>query len=342
MALDLSALDGDADKKPVKGKGDPLGTGAGKPLDIPLEDIEEDPDQPRKEYSKKALDDMAASIKEKGVKQPISVRPHPEKSGFWIINFGSRRYRGSKLAKKKTIPAFVDEKSDDYDQVIENDQRENLTAMEMAIFIQKKMEQGEQQKDIAQKLGRPKSIVTEHLALIDPPDCVLDAYRTGKCTSPRTLYELRQLHKKHPEKVEDWYKSQEEVTRKSVSHLAEELKGKKGGSVRHDELNPVGESKELDSGEETGGGMSPEKEPATKEPASPVPPASGALPASSQEGAEGTLINPVLSVVFEGRNATVLLNKKPSEIGMIGILFEEGGEAEVEAAHCQILHLIEA
>ena len=342
MSLDLSALDGNDDNKSanVKGKSQEV-VADGKPLDLPLSKIEEDPDQPRKEYSEKSLEEMASSIKERNVKQPISVRPHPEISGHWIINFGSRRYRGSKLAKKKTIPAFVDEKSDDYDQVIENDQRENLTSMEMAIFIQKKLDQDVKRGEIAKKLGRPNSVISEYLSLIDPPDCVLDAYRSGKCTSPRTLYELRQLHKKFPEQVDLWYKTQEEVTRKSVGHLSDELKGKKddkGGKFRHDENSPGKD------GNGSGGSKTSENDPASKDLASSSKATSEKKTDSSKGSGEdkNTLINPVLAVEFSGRKASILLNKKPRELGMIGILFDEGGEAEVEAHKCVILHLAES
>jgi len=310
MALDLSALYG-SDKELTNDKGQNEIVANGTPLEIPLSDIEEDPYQPRREYSKKSLDDMASSIKERGIKQPISVRTHPEKPGKWIINFGSRRYRGSVMAKRKTIPAFIDEKCDSFDQVIENDQREPLTPMEMAIFIQQKIDEGTSQADIAKRLGRSRSVITGYMALIDPPECIDDAYRAGKCTSPRTLYELRQLHKKHPDEVEKWCKKQEEITRNGVTALADRIsgKGKKKKNVRHDEQSGKGT----------------------------------AVAEKKKKGEEpDSLDNPLLAVKFEGRNASVLLNKKPSNDGMIGIRFEDGGDAEVEAKLCRIQYLTDA
>lgn len=312
MALDLSALDG-IDKKLTKEKGQETVVANGAPMEIPLSDIEEDPYQPRREYSKKSLDDMAGSIKERGVKQPISIRTHPEKPGKWIINFGSRRYRGSVMAKKKTIPAFIDEKCDSFDQVIENDQRDPLTPMEMAIFIQQKLDEGSTQAEIARRLSRSRAVITGYLALIDPPECIDDAYRAGKCTSPRTLYELRQLHKKHPEEVDKWCKKQEEITRNGVAALSDSLsgKGKKKKTVRHDEQSGKGA-------------------------------ASTAKKKTSDGDEQNTLEEPLLAVEFEGRGAVVLLNKKPSNDGMIGIRFEDGGDAEVEAKLCRIQYLTDA
>ena len=310
MALDLSALDGN-DKELTSDKGQNEVVAYGTPLELHLNDIEEDPDQPRREYSKKSLDDMASSIKERGVKQPISVRTHPEKPGKWIINFGSRRYRGSVMAKKKTIPAFIDEKCNSFDQVIENDQREPLTPIEMAIFIQQKLDEGTSQAEIAKRLGRSRSVITGYMALIDPPECIGDTYRAGKCTSPRTLYELRQLHKKHPDEVEKWCKKQEEITRNGVAALAERIsgKGQTKKKVCHDKQSGKGAAGET----------------------------------KKKKGDEpDTLDKPLLAVKFEGRNASVLLNKKPSNDGMIGIRFEDGGDAEVEAKLCRIQYLTDA
>ena len=176
----------------------------GKPLDIPLADIEEDPDQPRKEFTPEAMQEMTDSIRARGVKTPVSVRTHPSKPGKWMLNYGARRYRGSHAAGRMTIPAFVDESHDDYDQVIENIQRDDLKPMELALFIKKRLDAGDQKKAIAKNLGKDGAIITQHLALIDPPACIEDAYSNGKCTSPKTLYELRGLHEKFPEQVEAW------------------------------------------------------------------------------------------------------------------------------------------
>lgn len=195
MALDLSALEEKPTAPAVAGAAQPTG----KPLDIPLADIEEDPDQPRKEFTPEAMQEMTDSVRARGVKTPVSVRTHPSKPGKWMLNFGARRYRGSLAAGRATIPAFVDEAHDDYDQVIENIQRDDLKPMELALFIKKRLDAGDQKKAIAKNLGKDGAIITQHLALIDPPACIEDAYSNGKCTSPKTLYELRGLHEKFPE-----------------------------------------------------------------------------------------------------------------------------------------------
>jgi ParB family chromosome partitioning protein len=362
MALDLSALEDKPEMKPQHV------AHTGKPLDIPLTDIEEDPDQPRIAFSEESMKEMTESIKEKGVKTPVSVRPHPVQPGKWILNYGARRYRGSSAAGKDTIPAFIDASHDDYDQVIENIQRENLTPMELALFLKKRIDKGEKQVVIAKKLSKTKSYIAEHLALIDPPACVEEIYNAGKCTSARTLYDLRTLHDKYPEQVDKWCADGADITRRSVSELAAELSGKKkqvspislpagedGGKseevrmnsvdnekVRHDELSSS-------SGAEPPGGS-------TIKGGEAKPPKSKKVDTDNDDDQGGNdhgeltswpkgraisdpqrMNKPLLLVEYDGRSAAVILNKRPSTPGLLHIRYEDGGgDAEVDAGQCKI------
>lgn len=352
MALDLSALE---DKPTAESA---VEAPTGKPLALLLSDIEEDPNQPRKEFSEAAMVEITASIKARGVRQPVSVRPHPSKPGKWMLNFGARRFRGSLAAGKETIPAFVDDTSDDFDQVIENEQRDNLKPMELALFIQRKLDEGAKKAEIARKLGKAPAVITEHLSLINPPSCIEDIYREGKCSSPKTLYDLRGLHEKFPEAVEEWCATAEEVTRKAVADLSLELKGGKkqppspagageaetnGDSeiFRHDEKNSgggqIGGESEFDSSNAGEGGEpgattlpyhNPNNEKETKEPALPDP---------------TKIKKPLLLVEYDGREAMVLLNRKPSSPGLLWIRYEDGsGDDEVDGTQCKINLLSES
>jgi len=102
----------------------------GVPLSLPLELIDEDPDQPRTAgnsgFSPESIAELGATIKTRGVKSPISVREHPKAPGRYLINHGARRFRASKWAGKTTIPAFLDADYTNDDQVIENLQRDAL------------------------------------------------------------------------------------------------------------------------------------------------------------------------------------------------------------------------
>ena len=128
---------------------DPVNT-EGAYVEIALDLIDEDIKQPRKHFDEKSLQEMAETIKTRGVKSPISVRPG-QIEGRYIINHGARRFRASKLAGRETIPAFVDNDYTMDDQVIENLQRDNLTAREIADFIGIKLSLGVARKIILQK-----------------------------------------------------------------------------------------------------------------------------------------------------------------------------------------------
>ena len=197
----------------------------GRPLQIPVKDIDEDPAQPRQEFDAESMEELEQSIKLHGVKTPVSIRPHPTEQKRWILNFGARRLRASKSVGKTTIPAFVDRSHTDYQQVIENLQREDLKPRELAIFIKRKMDEGEKQAQIAELLGVNRSMVTNHLALIDPPACIDEIYTSGKCLSAKTLYDLRNLHKEFPKDVERWCSTAQEITRATVSALSAKLRG---------------------------------------------------------------------------------------------------------------------
>lgn len=220
---DLGALD------------EPIGTTSGSPLSLPVERIEEDPEQPRREFESNALQELAATIRERGIRQPVSVRPNPHRDGWWILNFGARRLRAARIAGLHAVPAFVDTTADSYDQVIENEQREGLTPLELALFVQKRLAGGDNQAEIARRLGKSRAYVTLATALIEPPDWLLDAYRSGKCRGIAELYELRRLHGRCPAEVESYVASRETLTRQ---HIAE-LKAVLAPSVEREVDRPV-------------------------------------------------------------------------------------------------------
>lgn len=372
MALDLSALE----EKPTAPAVAVAVQPTGKPLDIPLADIEEDPEQPRKDFTPEAMQEMTDSIKARGVKTPVSVRTHPSKPGKWMLNYGARRYRGSMAASRDTIPAFVDEAHDDYDQVIENIQRDDLKPMELALFIKKRLDAGDQKKAIAKNLGKDGAIITQHLALIDPPACIEDAYSNGKCTSPKTLYELRGLHEKFPEQVEAWCADAAEITRKTVADLADELKGKKkpapapaagegqqGGEQTGGEASKFGHDQipggagESQGGNSGGAGEAEGEGNKTKQAGKKGgdnDQGGGAGAGEEGDGGRDTgeltswpkgravsdpdrMSKPLLLVEFDGRSAAVLLNRRPTTAGLIHIRFEDGGgDQEVDAGACKI------
>jgi ParB family transcriptional regulator, chromosome partitioning protein len=195
----------------------------GQPLMLPVAAIDEDPEQPRHEFDANALQDLADTIRERGVRQPISVRPNLQQAGRWVLNFGARRLRASRLAGLPEVPAFVDTTADSYDQVIENEQREGLKPLELALFVQKRLALGDKQAEIAKRLGKSRQWVTLATALIEAPDWLLQAYREGRCRGMNELYEVRRLHGEHGQVVEAWVAGQVAITRDRIASLRAEL-----------------------------------------------------------------------------------------------------------------------
>lgn len=176
-------------------------------VELPLDRIASDPNNPRQSFSDSELAEMADSIKAHGVLQPIIVR-QVEGEQRYIIRFGDRRFRASALAGKETIPAIVAESGGEPDdlvqQVVENDQRVDLTAGELAGAVAKLLKAGWKQADIAKKLGRPKPIISMYAAVGSMPPPIGDlAHRLAI----RTVYELHQAWKTDKERVEEFITS---------------------------------------------------------------------------------------------------------------------------------------
>ena len=151
--------------------------------DIKLSELRSNPYQPRKYFDKESLQELASSIKEHGVFQPIIVKKSIK--GYEIIA-GERRVKASKLAGKETIPAIVRNFSDqDMMEIalLENLQRENLNAIEEANAYKKLQENLElTQEDLAKHLGKSRSHITNMLGLLKLPEEVKDLIMTNKLT----------------------------------------------------------------------------------------------------------------------------------------------------------------
>ena len=140
-------------------------------IEIPLVDIRSNPYQPREYFDETALQELAESIKEHGVVQPIIVKKSIK--GYEIIA-GERRTRASKMAGKETIPAIVRDFNDQEMMevaLIENIQRENLNPIEEAEAFAKIIEANDlTQEQAAQKFGKSRSYVTNLLGLLNLPE----------------------------------------------------------------------------------------------------------------------------------------------------------------------------
>lgn len=122
---------------------------------LPLNQVRPDPNQPRKIFDEDALAELAASIREHGVLQPIGV--YPNGRGY-IISHGERRWLASQLAGLETIPAIIGEKPDELRlrirQFVENDQREPLNVIETALFYRDMLDSGLSMSELSRQMGR--------------------------------------------------------------------------------------------------------------------------------------------------------------------------------------------
>ena len=138
-------------------------------------------DQPRKYFDKEALEELASSIKENGLLQPILVREYGE--GRYQIIAGERRFRASKLAELDEIPAIIldrDDRKVAEISLIENIQREDLNPIEEALAFKALSEEyGLTQEELAERVGKSRSAIANSTRLLDLPDDVLEMVANG-------------------------------------------------------------------------------------------------------------------------------------------------------------------
>lgn len=296
----------------------PHATGGGQPLMLAVDSIDEDPEQPRTESIHSSLQEMADSVSGRGVLQPVSVRRHPHTPGRWMLNFGARRLRAARMAGLTEIPAFVKEGADVYDQVVENEQREGLRPFELARFIQQRQAAGEKSVEIAKKLGKSRAFVASLSALIDPPEWLMEIYRTGRCTTPSDLYELRTLVERCPAALDNIIADGDALTRRRIRELASKDMQKRiatAGSGPNVAAGGV-ESRTV-PGEESDGAPAPMR--------------------SASQRAVPSRRAPRLCVIvdFRGEQATLVIDSPPAREGYFFVSLK-GSEAPLEAASSEL------
>ena len=238
---------------------------------IPISKIKRNPHQPRKYFDSKSLDELSASIKEKGVVTPITVR---FLNNQYILIAGERRLRASKLANKKEIPAYILEVIEESEMMevalIENIQRENLNPIEESeayALLQSKFNLSQNQ--IAKTVGKNRSTITNALRLLQLPSDIKKSLRNNQISAghgrailamktKQGMLKLWQIIMKHDLSVrgaENFSKEKNQPTAKTkkrkvksknrlLLQLEDELisifgtkvklnhKGKKGGSIQ--------------------------------------------------------------------------------------------------------------
>ena len=187
--------------------------------------------------------------------------------------------------------------------MIENEQREGLKPLELALFVKARLAAGESQAEIARRLGKSRGYVTYATAMIDPPDWLMQVYRDGRCRGARELYELRQLHESKPQ---------------SAATLVEA-----GGGITRQRL----ESAKAVAGE----GVGVHKRDSALSAASENP---ASTPAPRPNGSSRLQQSPAFTLIaeFDGHRYAVVTHEKPNAEGALYLLPQSGGERCMAAA----------
>jgi ParB family transcriptional regulator, chromosome partitioning protein len=148
-------------------------------IEIELTKLRRNPDQPRKVFNEETIKELAASIEQHGLIQPISVVPDSESQDGFMIVAGERRYRAHEHLGRPTITAIITKGNSDEIALIENIQREDLSPIDQAEGLAGMMERhGYKQEDLAKVVGKSRPTVTELLSLNSLPEEIKQECRT--------------------------------------------------------------------------------------------------------------------------------------------------------------------
>lgn len=344
----------------------------------PLENFHEDPENARKEFDPEKLQELADSMQQinpttgepRGIMEPLSVKHHPEQPGHFIINGGNRRYRAAALAGLEQVPYIIKDELDDFDKFVLNDQRENLSPLEIALFIKSRLEDGHKAGEIAKALGRPPSYVSDHKIFFDMASCIRNLYDSGLCRSMQALALLHRGYKKHSDEIEEFCQeasaNQEELTTSQVRAFLDSLKepakpepaAPAGGDDTQPELEKDDQEPEPQSSIEDGNGNQAEERPAPPkrdEEQKPLildgEPLSGGHLGEPEEQADQYLADDakadkikkaIIQVKYDEREARLLTDRRAA-YGLAWIKYDDDGqEIEVDLNQVQLVAIIEA
>jgi len=324
----------------------------GGPLELDIGLIDEDPHQPRTRsnpgFGDESLSELAASIRLRGVKTPISVRSNPAAPGRYLINHGARRLRASRRADKTTIPGFIDNDYNEADQVVENLQRNELTAREIADYIGRELAKGVKKGDIAKSISKSPAFVTQHAALLDLPDPIAQAFNSSRVRDVTLVNELITAFKKRPLEVSHWLEDKsQEITRGSVKLLREFLENKQlrqqEQEGQQDQQEREGEG-EGEAGGEAGVDLNVTPAGVAQAEATQSAQASRTGPKKEEKApqADKLLKKAILQVRHNGRSARLILNRRPPAEGFAWLKYDDDGqEFEAKLSSVTLVALLE-
>lgn len=196
----------------------------GAPTSVAVELIDFDPSQPRRTFKEDSIEELGVSIRMHGVLEPVSLRTHPQLPGRYMVNRGERRVRAARKAGLLTVPAFIDERVDPFAQAAENLHREDMSPFDLAVFVCEREKEGLSKSEIARRLAKPRTYISEAAVLIDAPESIRNAVESGRLGSDvRTLNRLVAAARGSAERVEGLLAGDTPINRASIDALVGEM-----------------------------------------------------------------------------------------------------------------------
>jgi ParB family chromosome partitioning protein len=185
-------------------------------IEIELTKLRPNPDQPRKRFDEETIKELADSIGQHGLIQPISVVPDPDGGDAFVIVAGERRYRAHQHLGKPTIIAIITKGKSDEIALIENIQREDLSPMDQAEGLASLMEKhGYNQEDLAKVVGKSRPTVTELLSLNTLPEDIKQECRTFDVPKSYLVQIVRAAPEERPRFWEAYKKGEVKTVREA-------------------------------------------------------------------------------------------------------------------------------
>jgi len=192
------------------------------PRQVALDAIDLDPCQPRRGMRTEGIAELAESIRRHGVLEPVSLRSHPTHVGRYIVNRGERRVRAARQAGLLSVPGFIDERVDPFAQAVENLHREDMSPFDLSTFIADREREGHTRAEIARRLGKPRSFITEAASLNDAPTELRQAVEEGRIGGDvRTLYRLVTTVRDRPQAVQELLAQGHAINRSKLDETME-------------------------------------------------------------------------------------------------------------------------
>jgi len=297
-------------------------TGAKPPKDgvlvAPIENFNPDERNARTIFDDEGIDQLVDSMlvineitnKPRGILQPLSVKKDTDNDGYFIINGGHRRLIAAKKAGLTEIPYFISDNTNHFDNVVDNLIREGLKTKDLANFIKEALEEGFKPGDIAKKLGKPVSFISDYSIYFDMMDEIRVLQEKGLCESIQNLAMLHRASKKFPEEIRAFVQSEAAFTFNKIRAFVKGLKDKKIRELEDNtKTNNPTKGNEVDSAE----GEIPQKKAEQ-----------GANQILAQNESD-KIKNPFMLVVYDKREAVILIKQRVA-YGMVAIKYQDEGQ----------------